>query len=243
VNSGEGGVNSGEGGVNSGVSTPTCKSREIVRQTLEFENPARVARSFVPSDLAWGWVDIPNPHGAWRRVDGRQWRRVDEWGNVWGRVDDTSKGEIVRGALDDLDEVHTFALPDFDDPDYYATARKIFAALPDYWRVGTLHGLAFSVARKLRRLEQYLVDLLLEREKMPSSDGFCGLNKDMVSYPGLRIRGAHQCQSVNENENAAMKKNSILCPTNQSKSVFTLSQQHKAALCLNRKLIAIIWML
>jgi hypothetical protein len=141
-------------------------SQEIVRRTLEFENPERVARSFVPSDIAWGWIDMPTPGGSWRRVSEREWRRTDEWGNEWGRVDDTSKGEIVRGALEDLDQVESFALPDFDNPDYYATARQIFAALPDYWRVGSLHGFAFSVARKLRRLEQYLVDLLRERDKI-----------------------------------------------------------------------------
>ena len=141
-------------------------SREIVRRTLEFDYPERVARSFAPSDFAWGSPRIPNPEGKWHRVDDREWRRTDVWGNVWARVDDTSKGEIRQGALEDLDDVRTFSLPDLDNPEYYRRARETFRAQPDLWHIGYIHGLTFSVARKLRRMEQYLTDLLLERSKI-----------------------------------------------------------------------------
>ncbi len=140
--------------------------REIVRRTLAFENPERVAHSFLPSDLIWAGPKIPNPEGEWRRIDERAWRRTDEWGNVWGRVDSTSKGEIVKGALEDLDKVEDFPLPEFSNPDYYAEAKEIFTSAPDMWHIGFIHGFTFSMARKLRRMEQYLMDLLLEREKI-----------------------------------------------------------------------------
>lgn len=141
-------------------------SHEIVRRTLAFEGPERVAHSFAPSDLIGSGPDIPNPEGEWRKINDREWRRVDEWGNVWGRVDDTSKGEIVKGALEDLGDVETFSLPDFSNPDYYVKAEETFSSHPHRWHIGFIHGFTFSMARKLRRMEQYLTDLLLERERV-----------------------------------------------------------------------------
>jgi hypothetical protein len=72
----------------------------------------------------------------------------------------------VRGALEDLAEVETFPLPDFSDTRAYEAAAETFAAHPDHWHIGSIHGFTFSVARKLRRMEQYLVDLLLDGERM-----------------------------------------------------------------------------
>jgi hypothetical protein len=139
-------------------------SREIVTQTLQFGRPERVAHSFEPSDFIAASVQIPVPEGQWRRTGKREWRRVDEWGNVWGRVDESSKGEVVRGVLANLSEVTEFPLPDFSDPAYYAPARGVFEAHLDKWHIASIHGFTFSVARKIRRLDQYLMDLLLERD-------------------------------------------------------------------------------
>ena len=57
-------------------------SREIVRRTLEFEYPERVAHSFSPSDFVWAGPEIPNLEGEWRKINDREWRRTDEWGNL-----------------------------------------------------------------------------------------------------------------------------------------------------------------
>jgi uroporphyrinogen decarboxylase len=141
-------------------------SREIVRRTIDFTGPERVARSFEPVDFVSSGPEIFNPSGEWRRTHGREWQRKDEWGNTWARLDDTSKGEIVHGALDDLAQVNTFHFPDFDDLAIYASARRLFAENPQLWHIGGIHGFAFSIARKLRRMEQYLMDILLEPEKI-----------------------------------------------------------------------------
>ncbi|MBN1284774.1 MAG: hypothetical protein JXB47_05205 [Anaerolineae bacterium] len=139
-------------------------SHEIVQRTLDFTGPERVARSFEPSDLAWGGVHLEE--GEWHKTDAKTWERVDSWGNVWRRIDDTSKGEVVKGALSNLDDVETFPLPDFDNPERYAGTAALFAASPDKWRIGALHGFSFSMARKLRKLDQYFMDLMLEPAKI-----------------------------------------------------------------------------
>jgi len=142
-------------------------SREIVKQTLAYAAPPRLAHSFPPdSDIVGAVAEIPNPQGEWRKVGESEWQRVDEWGNVWSRVDDTSKGEVSKGALEDLDQVDTFPLPDFDNPNYYQKAAEIFAEYPHKYHLGGLHGMTFSIARYLRRFEQYLSDVLLEPEKI-----------------------------------------------------------------------------
>ena len=139
-------------------------SREIVQKTLNFEGPSRVAHSFAPSDILSVGPDLPE--GEWTELGGGRWERVDAWGNVWGRVDAHSKGEVVRGALEDLDTVETFPLPDFDQEAVYASARAAFAAEPDRWHAGFVHGFSFSMARKLRRLDRYFIDLLQSPEQI-----------------------------------------------------------------------------
>jgi uroporphyrinogen decarboxylase len=140
------------------------KSREIVNNTIEFKFPERVARSFTPSDFVWGSPEISIPDGNWVRVGGEAWERKDEWGNTWRRLDPTSKGEVARGAIDDLSLADSYLMPDFSNPQFYQSAKNTFAAFPDHYHIGSIHGLTFSIARKLRRMEQYLMDLVSEPE-------------------------------------------------------------------------------
>lgn len=55
-------------------------------------------------------MEIPNPESEWRRINEREWRRTDEWGNVWSRVDDTSKSQVIEGALENLKAKEVFKL-------------------------------------------------------------------------------------------------------------------------------------
>ena len=107
-------------------------SREIMKRTLEFEGPERVARSFKPSDMVGGGPQLPNPAGEWKKINDREWQRTDEWGNIWRRIEDISKGEIHAGALGNLDEVETFPLPDFNNSGYYAAVKREFDQHPDH---------------------------------------------------------------------------------------------------------------
>ena len=137
-------------------------SREIVRRTLDFDRPERVAVSFGDTDLAWTGCSAATPATKWRDVGGGRWERTDEWGNTWARIDATSKGEVARAALegdDGLARVERIALPDFSDPAGYEGAKRKRREAPDRWLLAGLPGFAFNIARKLRRLDQYLVDL------------------------------------------------------------------------------------
>jgi uroporphyrinogen decarboxylase len=141
-------------------------SREIVLKTLNFDHPERVARSFEPSDFVSANVRAQTHATDWREIGGGRWERIDEWGNIWGRVDATSKGEVVKGVLDDISQIATYEFPDYSRPEDYTPVAELRAEFPDKWLIGNLPGFTFNIARKMRKLEQYLMDLLAERDSL-----------------------------------------------------------------------------
>ncbi len=143
--------------------------REIVLATLEYARPERVARSFRDSDFAHSHHSAKTHATPWREVEPGLLERTDEWGNTWRRIDATSKGEVARGVLDDLeglDDLARYEFPDFSRPADYEKTRAARREHPDTWIIGGMPGFTFNVARKLRRLDQYLVDLLIEPAKI-----------------------------------------------------------------------------
>ena len=136
---------------------------EIVRRTLEFTGPTRVARSFGESDFCGAGCTVATPATDWQDLGDGRWERTDEWGNTWARVDPTSKGEVVRGVLEDLSDLDDYTFPDHSRPADYANVAQLRADRPDHWLFGHMPGFAFNIARKMRKLDQYLMDLVTER--------------------------------------------------------------------------------
>ena len=141
-------------------------SREVVRATLDLAGPERVARFFNDPDLFWIACSARTYATDWRRTPSGDWERLDEFGNIWGRLETFTKGEVVKGVLNDWAALDAYRFPDFSKPEDYDVVRKARAETPDKWIIGSLYGFAFSIARKMRKLEQYLLDLLVERERI-----------------------------------------------------------------------------
>jgi len=141
-------------------------SREIVRRTLEYDEPDRVARSYGESDFAGAGPHIETSATKWQEVGKDCWERVDEWGNLWRRVDPTSAGEVARGVLENFADLDSYELPGYADPEAYCPVREARGEHPDKYLLGSLPGFAFNIARKLRRLEQYLLDLLEDPDRV-----------------------------------------------------------------------------
>jgi len=133
---------------------------------LILKNPYRVARSFEPSDLWYCSADVETYATEWTKSGEKRWERRDEWGNIWARVDQSSKGEVARGILDNLDNMDSYQLPDYSNPADYECVRKARREHPDLWLIGMVPGFAFNIARKLRRLDQYLMDIVLDGERI-----------------------------------------------------------------------------
>jgi uroporphyrinogen decarboxylase len=141
-------------------------SRDIIRHTLEYSGPERVARSFGDSDFRGAGCTVKTHATEWQEVGGGRWERIDEWGNTWARLESTSKGEVVKGVLASMDDARTYRFPDYSNPADYAVAVENRAKFADKWLIGSMPGFTFNIARKMRKLDQYLVDLLLEPEAM-----------------------------------------------------------------------------
>jgi len=140
--------------------------KEIVRRTLEFSEPERVARSFGESDFIRALCSVKTHATEWKETGGGRWEKRDEWGNIWGRVDPTSKGEVVRGVLKDISAMDSYEFPDYSRPEDYLCISEKRAENPDRWLLGLVPGFAFNIARKMFELDQYLMNLLLEKERM-----------------------------------------------------------------------------
>ena len=89
----------------------------------------------------------------------RQWE--DEWHNVWKCLPNTTRGEVIEGAIKDWAELGDYAMPRMDMPARYEQARQRFVDNPDLYRIGFLPGFPFAIMRYLRGVETFLADVLL----------------------------------------------------------------------------------
>jgi len=144
--------------------------REIFRAVLDFEGPPRI-----------GMV-LPSPYpcdrvGSGRRVASeadvqleprgnelRRWR--DEWGMVWATLTDFDKGEVVEAAITDWEQLDAYVPPDLGKKEDYAEAARTFREDTEHFHIGSLPGFTFAIARKIRKLDHYLCDLIVERDKI-----------------------------------------------------------------------------
>jgi len=145
-------------------------SREIVIRTLTYTGPERVAASFPPpywNDLLQTSYRLGGYEPAWREVAPGRQEYVDEWGNTWARLDQTSKGEVIRGALDSWDQMDSLILPDLGNRAHYeSVVQACQQNAGERFVIGHLPGFPFNIVRKLRRLDQFFMDILLQPEQV-----------------------------------------------------------------------------
>jgi len=148
-------------------------SREMIRRCLEFTGPERIGYDFVapqPSDFVHagaseGLPDIPEEQDPTIRQEvpdfpGHLHR--DPYGNIWGQLTDRYKGEVVKGALQDgWHKLEGYTLPDYASPALFRRAAERFAAEPDKYRLGGLPGFPFAIMRDMRRMDHFLMDVLI----------------------------------------------------------------------------------
>ena len=170
--------------------------KEIVRRTVDYTDPERVARSFQDSDICGAGCSATTHATDWQEVGGGRWERTDEWGNTWARIDATSKGEVVKGVLEDISAMDSYEFPNYSKAEDYASARRRRAELPDKWLNGDIPGFAFNIARKMRKLDQYLMDLVLEADRMHElHDEIDVLVEDMIrNYAAAGVDGVMFCE-------------------------------------------------
>jgi uroporphyrinogen decarboxylase len=146
-------------------------SRDIVVKTLTFAGPERVAMSLpapYPDDICGAVTtsDPAHPEGGWVRVSDSREERLDEWGCTWARIEGFSKGEVARGPIEEWDQLEDYEPPDYDLPERYENGRHWFVEHAGKFMMGHLPGFPFNVARKLRRMDRFLMDVAAEPQRV-----------------------------------------------------------------------------
>ncbi len=147
-------------------------SRDIVKQSLAFASPPRIPFAMAggyPSDFRGvARQRAPNRQvQPWTQRDG-YWDMIDEWGNEWRRLESITKGEVHRGAIEaGWELLERYAWPDIDRADLYeAAAAQVRAYHAEGYYVQGGMGMAFDIARYMRRMEVFLADCAAEPERV-----------------------------------------------------------------------------
>lgn len=145
--------------------------REIIYANLEQGDPERPGLTFTGNGrindmitCSLGPSEIYRPK---RWIEGNREFYDDEWGNIWHRLVDGSRGgEICEPALVDWRQLDNLQLPDYDNPRRYERVREVFSQPTDKFRLAGMPGWVFATSRYLRKMEIYFTDLIEYRDEI-----------------------------------------------------------------------------
>lgn len=146
--------------------------REIVKMSLAFEGPPRIPYGMsagFPRDMRGvGRKPAPNSQAKpWRKTNG-YWEMMDEWGNTWRRLESITKGEVWKGVIEEnWDLLDSYEMPRTDAPELYEEARAQCREYHDqgFFVLGGVNW-PFNTARYMRRMENFLADVALEKGRV-----------------------------------------------------------------------------
>ena len=152
-------------------------SRENIQRLIAHDSPERIGWDFnhpFESDFIQvdykKWVAPENPYSEWGkheeliRLTGFSGEvRRDDYGNIYGRFNGLTKGECIRGVIQDWEEdFEKFSLPEPDPTYREELLRQNFAASDKY--VVAYGSSLFSLLRDARLMANALADTVLEPE-------------------------------------------------------------------------------
>lgn len=154
-------------------------SKEIIKRVIRYDRPPRIGFDFLapyPKDIRWilsgefksryddrlAWGEYPDVKALVPGFEGQVC--MDCFGNVYGRLDEKTKGECLRGALqDDITAAGQYEFPEVDMQRTMALKDAI-AQASDKFILGAAPISVFSTFRDLRRMDNALMDIVLEPE-------------------------------------------------------------------------------
>jgi len=157
-------------------------SKEIIKRIISHDNPPRIGLDFLgnnPKDVQWGaTARLVRPDldtlGTWNRdpvlASKVPWfsgeLMLTPMGDIYGRLDGKTKGECVKGALQDGWELlDSWELPMIDEKE----AVKFEAAgyrESDKYILGGFPCAIFSSLRDCRHMDNALMDTILEPDNI-----------------------------------------------------------------------------
>jgi len=135
-------------------------SREVVKSTIEFKTPSRLAYDFNVkhgSDFFWTFM---NPY-----VDARLFKGTDEWGAVWDNVGVCSLGEVKTYPLKDWADFDKLNIPDITKPERWTCFEGLREKVGEKFILGG--GISiYERIHFIRGLEDTWVDIYESRDEL-----------------------------------------------------------------------------
>ena len=152
-------------------------AKEIIKRAIRFNNPERIGLSFnsphindiyyiaIPGEVLYTpWGSDPALKERVKWFNGEV--RLDIFGNIWGRLDDTNRGECIKGVIqEEWMEPEDVPLPALKS-EWFEKAASEPEDMGQRYVVGSLPGMPFSIMRTMRGMENFLVDVMLEKERV-----------------------------------------------------------------------------
>ncbi len=157
-------------------------SKEIIKDVIAFSSPQRIGLDFNEphqDDIAWiPAARLKNPvyehikewgyyEDELKEVPGFTGEvRRDAYGNIYGRLEEKTKGECIKGALQEgWQDLDSFNFPQYDES-YESEVKQLLNDNKDKYLLGALSVAVFSTIRDLRRIDNVLMDVILEKNNV-----------------------------------------------------------------------------
>ena len=138
-------------------------SYEVVRRAIEFDGPDRLPMSFDA-------LGINDMQGVDRNQIGTgdltKRETFDEWGCRWVRSEVANMGQVKGHPLESWSALSSYEWPDPDDPALYEGMESRFKGSNGKYVLTGIFMLLFERMHSLRGMENVLMDLHLERERV-----------------------------------------------------------------------------
>ncbi len=160
------------------------ESRELIKKVICFDEAPRIGYDFVGDEQYSDFVHLSAKEGydvdyEWHKADYfvkdypeykdfRGYLRKDEYGNLWGKApqDPSKQGEVLKGAIDSWNMLDDYKMPLLDDKKRYAHIPNMISESPNKFRLASIPGMPFVIMRNLRKMENFLADVILEQENV-----------------------------------------------------------------------------
>lgn len=158
-------------------------SKEIIRRVIEFDKSPRIGYDFkdgingdlfganltMKDDAMFKWQKpefFKDEFPQYKDFDG--FLKKDEFMNLHGKMshDLTGGGEVLIGAMQSWDNIDDYIMPDFDNPSRYTHLEEALYINREKFSIGWVMGFPFAFMRKMRKMDQFLMDLILDKENV-----------------------------------------------------------------------------